>query len=227
MANALEEALEFEAKESVDSIKDMMDMMLQNVQEAGEHVRDIDEITVRRMLLARHYILKDIDKMKDMKKAIVNDWDRRIKSKEEEVQKIESIVDYFIREKNGGKTLSLDIATSSLRRVNHKIKVTDEEKVEAYLKEKDILDHFLKKQIDKTKVQTYMLNQFSTSIQPIIDQRIEEEKEMNNGKITKKRMGEIELEVIEEQLPKFNETLPEGFELEMPKKVLNIRSNIK
>lgn len=229
MSNALQDALIFEGKEATASVQDMMAAMLQNVEDGGGHVRqEHDEYTIRKMLLARDYLQKDVDKMTEMKKAIIADWDRRISQKKEDIANIEGVVDSFVRHDNKEKALSLDVATASLRKVSAKIKVVDEKKVRKHLEETKTLDKYLKEApLNKTLVQNSYMDEFNEKAEEIAKVEIETEAALNpKKKLTKKREKEILEEVIERELPKFNETLPEGFELEMPRKVLSIRSNL-
>lgn len=227
MVTALQEALEFEGKEAALSIQDMMSEMIQNVEEGGGYVRqELDEFTIRKMLLARDYIKKDIDKMTEMKKAIVKEWDERIKKKKEEIKDIEKIVDNYIRYQNKGRTLSLDVATASLRKNPHRVKVVDENKVKEYFDKQGVLDNFLKDApLDKTKSQQYFMKKFDEHVNRLAEVEIQKERK-EVGKMTKKREKEILQEVIEKELPTFNEQLPEGFELQMPEERLTIRSNL-
>lgn len=234
MAFALEEALAFEAREAADeisnlfSIEEMMGSMLENVEEGGGYVRqDLDDYQIRKMLLARHYMQEDVKKMEEMKKAIIQDWDARIAKKKKDIQNIESIVDHYIKTEKDKKTLSLDIATASVKRYPHKVQVENEDKVKEYLAKQNLLDKFLKEPVlDKTAVQKYFEEKFQKHVESLANEAIEKEKE-ELGRVTKKREKEIIIEITDRELPKFNETLPEGFALKMPEEKVTIRSNIK
>jgi len=229
MPAELLEALEYEGQEAVQSLEEMMAEMLGNVEKGGDYVRDeLDEYTVRKMLLARNYTQKDIEKMQNLKSAIVMDWDRRINNKKKDITNIEDMVDGYVRKQNKGKTLALDVATASLKRYGHKVKVKDKADVRAYFEEKNMLDKFLKPaQLDETLAQNHFMNLFESKVNKIVEDQVEYEiKQSEKNKITKKRQKEILLEVIEKELPAFNEELPKGFELVMPEEKLSIRTNI-
>jgi hypothetical protein len=225
----LQEALELEAKEVVMNLEDMMQEMLGNAEANGEYIRpELDDFTVRRMILARNYLLKDIDKMEEMKKAIIADWDRRIQKKKEQVTVIENIVNHYIKEQRHGHPLQLDVATVSLRKVPQKVEIKDELKVRQYLKEQGKLESFLKPaELDKKLLKDYMMNQLMTEVEKEAQQRIQQEIEASEKKkITKKREKEIREEVLAEMTEQLKEMLPEGFEYVAPTETLSIRSNI-
>jgi hypothetical protein len=225
----LQEALELEAKEVVMNLEEMMQEMLGNVEANGGYVRpELDDFTIRRMILARNYLLKDVDKMEEMKKAIVADWDRRINKKMEQVKTIENIVNHYIKEQRHGHPLQLDVATVSLRKVPQKIEIKDELKVRQYLKEKGKLESFLKPaELDKKLLKDYMMKQLMEKVEEEAQKRIQQEIEASEKKkITKKREKEIREEVLAEMTEQLKEMLPDGFEYVAPSETLSIRSNI-
>lgn len=225
----LQEALELEAKEVVMNLEDMMQEMLGNVEDNGGYVRpELDDFTIRRMILARNYLLKDIDKMEEMKKAIMIDWDRRIQKKKEQVEVIENIVNHYIKEQRNGHPLQLDVATVSLRKIPQKVEIKDELKVRQYLKEQGKLESFLKPaELDKRLLKDYMMKQLMEKVEEEAQKRIQQEIEASEKKkITKKREKEIREKVLAEMTEQLKEMLPEGFEYVAPTETLSIRSNI-
>ena len=89
MSAELLDALVFEGEEAAGSLQEMMAEMLGNVEQGGGYVRsELDEYTIRKMMLAREYNKKDIEKMKAMKSAIMRDWDRRINKKMKTLQQL-------------------------------------------------------------------------------------------------------------------------------------------
>ncbi|CDQ41907.1 hypothetical protein [Virgibacillus salexigens] len=229
MSAALQEALNYEAKEAVHSIQDMMEGMLQNVKDNDGYVREeLDEMTIRKMMLAKHYLKQDIEKMKEMKKAIVKEWDQRINKKNDDIAAIDSIIDNFVKHQNNGKKLSFDIGTASLRRNNHKVTMEDENKAKAYFQNNGVLQEVLKEpSIDVTRAQNYFMIQFEQHVKSLAEATINQEIQMSEKKkITKKREKEILQETIDRELPNLQQNLPEGFKLIMPEEKVTTRFNI-
>jgi hypothetical protein len=225
----LQEALHVEAKEAIMSLEEMMKEMLGNVEEGGGNVPiELDDFTIRRMLLARDYLKKDIKKMDEMKKAIIADWDRRISKKKEQVEAIEGIVSKYIKEQNGGHPLQFDVATASMRKVPQKIEIKDEIKVRQYLQEEGKLESFLKPaELDKTLLKDHMMKQLMEKVEEEAQKRIQQEIEASEKKkISKKREKEIHDQVLAEMTEQLKVMLPEGFEYIAPSETLSIRSNL-
>jgi hypothetical protein len=226
--STLQEALNYEAQEAILSIEDMMAEMLGNVEAGGGYTGPkFDEIKIRKMLLARNFLLKEEEKLKEMKAVVAADWDKRIKGKRNQVEVIDGLIDRYIREDNKGKTLSLDVATVSMKRKPHTVKVNDEMKFRLHLAEEGKLESFLKPAtLDTTLAQNAILNDYKAKIEEKANKLIEAEKS-ETGKITKKREKEIFEQLMAEGLKEFKDSLPEGLEFIEPTQVMSIRSNIK
>jgi hypothetical protein len=118
----LEQAL---LSEDVSMLDEMMEM-IQNVKESGGHVpAEIDELTIRRMMIRMKINERDIKKNKAMKSAIMETWDQRIKKHENENEALRAVIEKWVRDTNKGKPLQLDVGTVSMRKVAHNIAVTD------------------------------------------------------------------------------------------------------
>jgi|SRR5699024_4256013 len=225
----LAQALEYEAADELESIEEMMASMLESADEAGEYIRpDLDEYTIRKMMLARNYIKKDVDKLKEMKKQVSMEWDRRINNKNEQIDSINNLINDYIQKENNGKALSFDVGTASLKRQNHKVKVKDKDVVIDYLKKNNALETFLKpRELNETAAAKHFIDQFDEHVKNLASERVRQEVENSkSNKITKTREKEILKEITEEQLPFLRDSLPEGFEFIEPSYSLSIRTNI-
>ncbi len=222
----LYEAFEEEAK-SID-IEELMQEMLDSFnQEKGHVPTPADEIRIRRMMLARKYIEKEADRLTMLRDAIIEEWNGRINKKLEEVNSINDFIERFLKDANGGKKLSLDVGTATLRRTAPKTKVIDADKAKVFLEECGRLQEFQKAPVlDEVLLQKSYINQFNKLVEIEAEKRIKEEVEASkNGKITMKREGEIKLQVENEladdyytSLPDFMEYIPETKKLSITMK---------
>lgn len=228
--STLQEALNFEAKEAAVSLEELMGQILKNAEEAGENIRqeELDDYTIRKMTLAKHYLLKDIEKMEKMKKAIVAEWDTRIDKKKNEIKAIEDIIFKFLKNQNGGKALQFDIATISTKKNPHRVKVTDEAKAREYLAANNLLEDFLKPApLDNSSLQKYMLDKLMEKANKHAQEKIKQEIENSpKKKISKQREKEILNETIKDLIEDFKQSLPEGFEYIEPSESIQFRYNI-
>lgn len=213
----LEEAYSTEAKDI--DIQELMQDMLNNFQqETNYEPNPFDEVKIRKLMLARKYILKDIQHIKQLRDAIIQEWNDRIERKEKEINDINNIIEYYIKHVNNGQKLSFDIGTATLRRNAPKAKVVDKIKAREYLQQIGELDKYLKApELDTTLLQKTYINEFKSLVEQKASEKIEFEKEANGGKITKKREKEILLETEQQladhyfkQLPDFVEYIPES-----------------
>jgi hypothetical protein len=222
----LYEAFEEEAKDI--DVQDLMEQMLASFNEKkGYTPTPADEIRIRKMMLARKYIEKEASHLTLLRDAISEDWNTKINRKAQEVQGINDFIEKYLKEANGGQKLSLDVGTATLRRSAPKAKVVDVDKATEFLKEHGQLSAYLKAPLlDSTLLQNAYINQFGTLVEAETEIRILLESKANaKGKITKKREGEIKLEVEKAladdyytQLPDFLEYVPESQKLSITMK---------
>lgn len=222
----LYEAFEEEAKEI--NVEDLMQEMLNSFnQESGYNPSATDEIRVRKMMLARKYIEKDVEHLTLLKKAVMEEWDARINKKREEINGLNGLIEKYIKDANKGKKLSLDVGTATLRRSAPKTKIVNIEKAKAHLQEKGELQKFLKApELDTTLLQKTYINKFNEKVEKETEIQIQQEVEASEiGKITKKREKEIKLEVEQRlsdsyfnDLPEFVEYVPESESLSITMK---------
>lgn len=211
------EAFEEEAK-GID-VEGLMAQMMESFQaDKGYKPTVTDEVKIRKMLLARKYIEREQDRLTHLKAAIMADWDEKIQAKQKEIQSINEFIEGYIKNQNGGKKLSLDVGTATLRRSAPKVKLNPEKKDDAiaFLKHHGVLESFQKPaDLDVSLLQNSYVKQFNDMVEEKAEARIAAEKE-EKGKITKKREGEIKLEVERElaegyfgKLPEFMQYVPE------------------
>lgn len=218
-SSKLYEAFEEEGKD-VDVDLLMQEMLNSFTEETGKGDNSlINEYRIRKMLLARKFIEKDVDRLTLLKKAIVADWDARIKKEKEKVASINEFVDNWLRKENKGKKLSLDIATVNLKRNAPKTVVSNVQEAKDFLAQHNELDKYLKPaELDVTLLQNAYINDFKAQVKALADAQIAEEiKASEKGKITKSREKQILLEVEQKhaeeyftKLPEFMEFVPES-----------------
>jgi hypothetical protein len=222
----LYEAFEEEAKEI--NIEDLMQQMMDSFnQEKGYIPTPVDEVRIRKMMLARRYIEKEADRLTILRGAILEDWNTKIQRKLQEAKGIEEFIERYLKDVNKGEKLSLDVGTATLRRSAPKTKVIDEEMATAFLKEHGQLAAYQKAPVlDTALLQNSYIRQFNELVEKESVIRIESEVQASGkGKISKKREGEIKLEIEREyadpyyrQLPEFLEYVPENQKLSITMK---------
>lgn len=112
-----------EFKEAIQLEQDQLDIeaLMATILESeeGEVVSEdrMDDIQLRRYMLAMQKIKQDAAKLKEMKAAVVSQWDDMIGKKNVEVDKLESLIKYELEkrkeENNSFKNVQLDIGTIS------------------------------------------------------------------------------------------------------------------
>jgi|GEM_PF-6250576 len=222
----LYEAFAEEAKDI--NVAELMQQMMEAFnQEKGYTPTPMDEIRIRKMMLARKHLEKEAERLIILRDAIIDDWNTKIKNKEKEIENINRFIEKYLKEVNNGEKLSLDIGTAALRRSAPRVKVIDKDKARAFLQEHGQLEKFLKApELDTTLLQNAYLNDFHNRVEQEAQKRIQEEIAASpKGKITKKREGEIRLEVEREladsyfnRLPDFLEYIPEEQKLSITMK---------
>jgi hypothetical protein len=153
----LEQALLSEDVSVVDEILNL----IQETKDNGHYVpKEIDEMTIRKMLIKNKMIEKEIEKKKEYKQAILDSWNKQIEKLEKEYQNISDIILYYLQEKNNGKSISFDVATVSARKVSDGIEVEDKKSFEQFLLDNELRNEFLKEpEVDFTKAKNQILNQ--------------------------------------------------------------------
>jgi hypothetical protein len=213
--NKLHEAFEEEAKDI--NIEDLMAQMMESVnQEKGYVPTPADEIRIRKMMLAKRYIDNETVRLAALRDAVNNDWNARIKKKQDEAASIMEYIEMYIKNVNGGKKLSLDVGTATLRRSAPKVKLKSDQTEEAksFLQQHGQLEAYLKPApLDASLLQNAYMKQFNDLVEAETEKRIKSEVEASEkGKITKKREGEIKLEVEQELADSYYKSLPDFFE---------------
>lgn len=206
----LYEAFEEEAKDI--NLEELMAQMLGAFNdEKGYEPTPADEIRIRKMILARKYIEKDIDRLAMLRDAVKDDWNAKINRKKDEIKGIDEFVEKYLKDINKGKKLSLDVGTATLRRNPPKTVVVDEEKARSFLQDHNQLHLYLKPApLDVSLLQKAYVNQFNDMVEKQTKERIKEEVAASDkGKITKKREGEIKLEVEAQLADQYFTSLPD------------------
>lgn len=208
----IDQAFEEEGK-GID-IQELMAQMMASVNEEKGYTPSVaDELRIRKMMLARRYIEAEMNRLVLLKAAIMQDWDLKIKAKADDIQSINDFIESYLKNQNQGKKLALDVGTASLARSAPKTKLDPEKKEDAinFLKQHNILESFQKPaELDATLLQNSYITQFKQLVEVEVERRIAQEVEASEkGKITKKREGEIALEVERDMAPDYYAKLPD------------------
>ncbi|SFJ63750.1 hypothetical protein SAMN02799624_05299 [Paenibacillus sp. UNC496MF] len=124
------------------SMLDSLDQLIANVQEAGGTVsRELDELTIRKMVIRRKFMLREQERLKMLRDAIKAEWDQKIKKIDDEIANMDKLMLQFVVEK--GDKLQLDVATVSQRKVGHKVTISNEDDFKAQLSAAGLLEQFL------------------------------------------------------------------------------------
>lgn len=127
-----------------ESMFEEMEALLGAVKEAGGYVpAEIDELTIRRMMIRIKMNEREIKKNKQLRDAIKETWDKRIKGKEEESEQLRKVIDRWIHEKNNSKPLQLDVGTAGVRKVPHNFNIKDQILFRTWLEARGKLNDFL------------------------------------------------------------------------------------
>jgi hypothetical protein len=225
--NMLDQAFELEAQEALPSIEDLIAEIQQNNEEAGVYARpDLDQEFVRKLLLARLHLQKETDRYKEMKQAIIAEWDKRIHKKQKDIDSIDSLLDQYVA--RHGKTV-LDVGTISHTTHKARFVVKNEIALRTKLKELGKLDQFLKPApLDKALYQKSVMAQLEKKAKAIAENEIKTEAEQKSKKLTKKRERQIYNDTLDNVINDYaNLHMPDYIELVPEQKTLTVRSNWK
>lgn len=185
------------------SMFDEINALVEGVKEAGGYVpRQVDEITIRKMIIAKKFKNQEIDRLKRLRDAVKAEWDKKIKAAEKEIEGMDSVIHNFIEKDNKGNKLILDVATVSLREVKHGIDVMDPEALKLYLSQRGVLHQFMMEpQLDTTAAKNYVIEemerQINWAINPIVPPEqidmlaVEEEPVIDESTMTPKEKKEL------------------------------------
>lgn len=207
-----EKAMQFEAGEI--NIEDLMAEILGDYSaETNEKVVQTPEeqrLQIRRMIIALSYLNEEIQELKSMKKAVVDEWTKRVDAKEKQAASIKEYVTFWINEVNNKEKLQLDVATISSRRSAPSMYFDKElaEEAEKFFKEHNQFQHYTKEpELDHSKV----LDAYNKMVEKEAETRIQEKLIMmqaNGDKITKTKQTAIAKSITEEVLSEFASKLP-------------------
>ena len=151
-----------------------LDDILNVAKESGMKVpKEIDLLTIRKMMIRYKMNELEIKKTKELKSAVMESWDKKIKSIEEDNESLKAIIDHWINETNGGKPAAFpDVGTAGTRKVPHSVSVKDPILFRHWLEQRGKLQLFLKPQeLDVTAAK----NDIVTYIDDTADRLAEEE----------------------------------------------------
>jgi hypothetical protein len=228
------------------SMLDEMDALLANVEQetgsTGERI--VDELLIRKMIIKKKFMEKEKDRLKQLRDAIKAEWDRKIAKIDTDASKMDGIILHFL-EKTGDK-LQLDVATVSLRKVKHKVQISNEEDLKELLINAGMLNQFLDEpKFNTTAARNYYIDQLDNAIATIQEnaksnikameaEYKERTKEMKAAekKIEKEKFEQAKKDVkagtdrtVKETIDSFKQVLPESLEYEPESKSLSIRMN--
>ncbi len=104
-----------------------IEQMMSDIESGAIEPRQLNDLDIRRMAIRRNNTLANIERIKAMRDAVVDQWKKRIQVEERKVENYDFIIKEFMKERD--ETLQLDVGTISPRKVAHKVEVTDPELV--------------------------------------------------------------------------------------------------
>lgn len=210
--NDFDKAMQYEAGEI--NIEDMMAEILGDyASETNEKVKltaEQQRLQIRRMIIAMSHITEDIDELKAMKKAVTDEWTKRIDAKAKQVDSIKEYVTWWINDVNNKEKLQLDVATVSSRRTAPSMYFDKElvKEAEKFFKEHKQFEHYTKEpELDSAKV----LTAYNEIVEKEAEVRISEKlikMQADGEKITKAKETLIRKSITEEVLAEFSSKLP-------------------
>ena len=208
MSIELSEALSYEA-ENMD-IESIMAQMVSDFSETNEVKTETSLVQIRNMALAAKYSKEEVERLKEMKKAVSDQWDKKINAKSEQVEQINNFIQHWIETENKGKKLALDFATISVSVRKPKLEFNKDKLAEAkqFLEQQGILNGFLKQpEIDTdllTKsIKQTMDNEYENGSKAIIEQYKAQNPDEKLTKTKEKQLQEEYFEGIQERYAAF------------------------
>lgn len=152
-------------QEDVTPINEMLEL-IENAKAAGETIRQpLDQLTIRKMIIKMKMLQKEVEQQKAMQKAIFDAWQSKIDKITHQIDDLEEVVYAWLTEQNKGKTLSLDVANVSLRKVKSNVEVLDKKAFEQFMKDAGKYEDFLKSpELDVTKAKNDVLSYVESKI---------------------------------------------------------------
>lgn len=196
MSVELSEALAYEA-ENID-LESIMAQMVSDYEETNDVQTKTTPFQIRNMVLAVKYHKEEVEKLKEMKKLVSQQWDKKIDAKNEQIKQIQDFVQAWIETENKGKKLTLDFATVSISKRKSKLEFNSQKVAEArqFLEQQGILNGFLKQPEIDTDVLTEsikqtMENEYNSGVDMIINQYKEQHPD---EKLTKTKENQLKEE---------------------------------
>jgi hypothetical protein len=152
------------------SMLDGIEAMLEAVKEGGGNIgRELDELTIRKMVIKRKILLKEQERLKGLRDAVKSEWDRKIQKIDEDIKNMEAVIQKYVE--NLGDKLVMDVATISPRKISHKINIINEEDFKVYLEKRGLLENFLgERPFNVSAAKNYFLNELDKQIDQIHEQ---------------------------------------------------------
>ncbi len=149
-----------------DLLDDMDELLTEAEAEGGRKV--LSDMDIRRMVLRRKYLERDAEKLKAMRDSVKAEWDRKIDVQKKNIERLDTVIREYVKE--GGETLSLDVATIFPRRVNHKLEISSLESLITTLKQNNSYESFVvtpEPSFSESSVKTYYIQQLNEQIERI------------------------------------------------------------
>lgn len=199
MSIELSEALSYEA-EHID-IESIMSQMISGFSETNDVKTETTPAQIRNMALASKYAKEEVDRLKEMKKAVSQQWDKKIEAKNEQVNQINDYIQHWIESENKGKKLTLDFATISVSTRKQKLEFNNDKIKEArqFLNQQGILNGFLKQPEVDVDLLTSSINQsLNKEYEDGVGFVIEQYKQQHpDEKLTKTKENQLKQEYLE------------------------------
>lgn len=210
--NDFEKAMQYEAGQ-IDIDAMMAEILGDYTSETNEKVSMTPEeqrMQIRRMIIAMSHLNEDVKELKAMKKAVADEWSKRIDAKEKQITSIKDYVTWWINDVNNKEKLQLDVATVSSRRSAPSMYFDAElaKEAEDFFKQHNQFEHYTKDpELDTSKV----LAAYNAMVEKEAKERVDQkliQMQADGEKITKTKENDLRKTVTEEVLSEFAAKLP-------------------
>lgn len=225
MSVELQEAYRYEMETL--NVEQLMAQMLGNYEDATDTKHEVTPLKIRNMLLAAKYLEGEAAKLKEMKKAVSEEWDRKINAKLADKASIDAFTLQWLENENKGEKLALDFATASVRKTKPNLVFNAEKKDAAinFLTKNNALEGFLKPaELDTSKLMDFVNDAIEKAVTKNRSSYIEKYLDANPDKpLSKKKEKELENDLKEFTVKQYAEFYNGFIDLSEAKTSLSVR----
>lgn len=226
MSIELQNAYKHEAAE-IDIEQMMLQMMNGYTESIGAKPTAVDKTSIRRMILARKFVEQEKLELLEMKKVIVAEWDARIAKKTAAITDLNDYMKHWLETSNNEEKLVLDVGTLALRENASSLSLKKDKTNDAriQLANEGRINFFLKPAELDEKL---LIADYQKRFDAIVEEKYKFEllALQEQGKVSKKKEGELRKKLEKQLLPAYVATLPEFIEFTPSSKSLALTSKV-